>query len=108
MLAHLDPEIREKFLNRRLERFTEQTIIDRRRIEQELKRYLVKGFAFSEGERLSDTSSLAAPVFGLDKEILGVISLNGPSARMTRSRRQSIAVQLLRETRLLTRRLNKV
>lgn len=108
MLAHLDPEIREKFLNRRLGRFTEQTIIDRRRIEQELKRYLVKGFAFSEGERLSDTSSLAAPVFGLDKEILGVISLNGPSARMTRSRRQSIAVQLLRETRLLTRRLNKV
>jgi DNA-binding IclR family transcriptional regulator len=107
MLAHLDAERRKNFLRQRLERFTERTITDKRRLEQELSKYLTQGFAFSEGERLSDTSSVAAPIFGPDKEVLGVLSVTGPSIRLTRSRCKSIASTLLREARLCTQQLKK-
>ena len=107
VLAHLDSKRQKNLLSRHLERFTERTITDRRRLERELNKCLTKGFAFSEGERLFDTSSIAAPIFGPNKEILGVISVNGPSARLTRSKCNSIAPTLLRMTRLLTEQLNK-
>ncbi len=107
MLAHLDPERRKHLLSRRLERFTEQTFTDRRRLEQELHKCVTQGFAFSEGERLVGTSSVAAPIFGHDKEVLGVISVTGPSARLSPSRCKSIASTLLKTTRLLTETLNR-
>jgi DNA-binding IclR family transcriptional regulator len=105
MLAHLHPEKRKNLLSRRLERFTERTITDRGRLEQELNKCRTQGFAFSEGERLFGTSSIAAPVFGPDKGILGVISVTGPSARLTHTRCKSIASTLLKRTRLLTEQL---
>jgi DNA-binding IclR family transcriptional regulator len=107
MLAHLPPERRRDFLSQRLERFTERTITDKRRLEQELNQYLAQGFAFGEGERLADTSSIAAPIFGPDKEVLGVISVTGPSSRLTRRRCKSIAPKLKKMTRLLTEQLNQ-
>ena len=106
ILAHLDLERRKDLLSRqRLERLTERTVTDRGWLERELNKCLAQGFAFSEGERLSNTSSIAAPIFGPNKEVLGVVSVNGPSDRLTRSKRRSVAPMLLRETRLLTRRL---
>lgn len=108
ILAHLDPEKRTDLLSRqRLERLTAWTITERRRLERKLHQCLGRGFAFSEGERLANTSSIAAPVFGPNKEVLGVISVNGPSDRLPHSRCNSIAPILLRETRLVTQRLDK-
>ena len=107
MLAHLDLERRKNLLRQSLERFTERTITDKRRLEQELNKCLTQGFAFSEGERLIGTSSIAAPIFGPEKDVLGVISVTGPSARLTHRRCKSIASTLLKETRLLTQQLNK-
>lgn len=108
ILAHLDPEKRRDLLSRqRLERLTERTITERRRLERKLHQCLAQGFAFSEGERLANTSSVAAPVFGPNREVLGVISVSGPSERVTHNRCNSIAPILLRETRLVTQRLNK-
>ncbi len=107
MLAHLNPERRRDLTSQRLERITERTITDKRRFEQELNKCLTQGFAFSEGERLIGTSSIAAPILGPEKEVLGVISVTGPSVRLTRRRCKSVASTLLKETRLLTQQLNK-
>jgi len=108
LLAHLDAERRKSLLSHQpLERFTERTITDRRRLERELNKCLAQGFALSEGERLFNTSSIAAPIFGPDQEVLGVISVTGPSDRLTHGRCKSIAPILLRETRLLTERLKR-
>lgn len=107
MLAHLESERRKKLLSQRLERFTERTITDKKRLEQELNKCLAQGFAFSEGERLVGTSSIAAPIFGSDKGVMGVVSVTGPSARLTHSRCKSIASTLLKITRLLTEQLNQ-
>ena len=105
ILAHLDPAQRRKLLSQRLERFTERTITDRKRLERKLNRCIAQGYAFSEGERLPNTSSVAAPVFGPDRKILGTLAVGGPSERFTREKRNSIVPLLLRETRLLTERL---
>ncbi len=107
-LAHLDSERRKKLLGQhRLERFTEKTITDRSRLERKLSKCLARGLALSEGERLFNTSSIAAPIFGLNQEVLGVISVNGPSDRLTRSRCKSLAPLLLREARLVTQWLKR-
>jgi IclR family acetate operon transcriptional repressor len=107
VLAHLAPERRKKILYGRLERLTDRTITDRKRLERELNKCAAQGFTFSAGERLPNSSSLAAPVFGLHKEVLGIISVIGPSDRLVDSRSKSIAAALLRETRLLAERLKR-
>ena len=105
ILAHLDPAQRIKLLSQRLERFTERTITDKKRLERELNRCIAQGYAFSEGERLPNTSSIAAPVFGPRRRILGTLAVGGPSERFTREKRNSIVPLLLREARLLTEQL---
>jgi len=107
MLAYLDPEKRKKVLNQRLARFTARTITDKKRLEEDLRKCRLQGFAVSEGERLSDTSSVAVPILGPHKEVLGVISVTGPSVRLTRSRCKSIAPILQRKARLITQQLSK-
>ena len=105
ILAHLDPAQRMRLLSQRLERFTERTITDKKQLERELNRCIAQGYAFSEGERLPNTSSIAAPVFGPHRRILGTLAVGGPSERFTREKRNSIVPLLLRETRLLTEEL---
>ncbi len=72
--AHLDPPQRIKLLSQRLERFTERTITDKKRLERELNRCRAQGYAFTEGERLPNTSSVAAPVFGSGQKDLRNLS----------------------------------
>lgn len=105
ILAHLDPAERTKLLSQRLQRFTERTITDRKQLERELNRCIAQGYAFSEGERLPNTSSIAAPVFGPRRRIVGTLAVGGPSERFTREKRQSIIPLLLRESRLLSEQL---
>lgn len=105
ILAHLDPAQRAKILNQRLKRFTERTITDKKLLERELNRCLAQGYAFSEGERLPNTSSIAAPVFGTRRRILGTLAVGGPSERFTREKRNSIIPLLLRESRLLSEQI---
>jgi len=107
ILAHLPAARRKTVLSQRLERFTERTMTKRKRLEQELNRCVAQGFAFSEGERLYNTSSIAAPVFGPNREILGAISVSGPSDRLTHNKRNSIGALLLKESRLLTEQLTR-
>jgi DNA-binding IclR family transcriptional regulator len=108
VLAYLDPERRKNLLSQqRLERLTERTITDRKRLKRELNKCVAQGFAFTTGERLPSTSSFAAPVFDADQNIAGAIAVIGPSDRLAHSRYKAIVPVLLRETRLLTDRLKR-
>jgi DNA-binding IclR family transcriptional regulator len=44
-----------------------------------------QGYAYSDGERDPSCAALAAPVFGLDHELVGAVSLSGPRERFTKS-----------------------
>lgn len=108
ILAHLDPEKQKRFLRLpHLQRLTQRTIINRMQLERELKKCRRKGFTISRGERFPNTCSVAVPVFGPNREVLGVISVIGPSDRLTHSWCRSITPILLKETRLLTELISR-
>jgi IclR family acetate operon transcriptional repressor len=64
-----------------LERFTERTIVDRRELEAELARVRETGVAEAVEEREPGLSAVAAPVFGPDRELVGVLGVQGPADR---------------------------
>ena len=108
ILAHLDSEKRKEFLRQsHLDRLTQRTITDRIQLERELEKCRAKGFAISKGERFPNTSSVAGPIFGSDGEVLGVVSVIGPSDRLTSVRLREIAPVLLKEARLLTEQVRR-
>jgi DNA-binding IclR family transcriptional regulator len=108
VLAFLDSEKQKKFLRQGdLDRLTQRTITDRKHLERQLKEIRTRGFALTRGERLPNTASIAAPVFGSQSDIAGAMAVIGPSERLTHARLTEIAPVLLKEARLLTGQLSR-
>ena len=83
VLAFAPAELRAHVLAGELVRLTPLTIVDRRQLEAELHRVRAAGIAVSFGERQEGAGSVAAPVVGIDGEVVGAISACGPVARFT-------------------------
>ena len=64
-----------------LKQYTENTITSRERLHEELEAIRDRGFAYDEEERIEGIRCVAAPLQA-DGEILGAISVSGPSTRM--------------------------
>ncbi len=84
MLAFMPRDEREEYLaDQHLSPLTARTITDAARLRKELAAIAKRGFAVSFGERDDAAGSVAAPVFGHDGEIAGVISVSGPVERFS-------------------------
>lgn len=106
ILAHLSSEKRSEFLRQvELERVTRRTVVDRSRLDTQLKEVRRKGFAVSNGERWQSTASVAVPVFKSSDEVAGAMAVIGPSQRLTFARCRKVAPILLEEARLLSKQL---
>ena len=106
ILAHMDRKAREKFLKEAgSQRLGPQ---ERKSVEAKLEQCRKRGVAVTHGERDSNTTSIAAPILGPAGEVLGVISVNGPSERLTPSRVKEIASLLLDDLARLTPQLDQV
>ena len=81
ILAFLSDEEREAILTGRLARLTPDTVVDPERLRVILARIVREGVAFSQGERQPGAASVAAPVFDVDGEVCGAISVCGPIDR---------------------------
>jgi DNA-binding IclR family transcriptional regulator len=57
-----------------------------------------QGYAYSDGERDPSCAALAAPVFGLDHELIGAVSLSGPRERFTKKTIERMTKLLLEAT----------
>lgn len=79
-----------------LVRFTERTICDPRALEAELARVREQGYAEAIGEREADLTALAAPILGRSGELVAIIGLQGPTARLPAAKRQKLRAPLLR------------
>lgn len=60
---------------------TPHTVSDPARLRAELAEIAVRGVAVSRGERQPGAASVAAPVFAIDGEVVGAISVCGPVDR---------------------------
>lgn len=83
MLAFKPPGDVEKIINRHgLEPKTDNTILDRDRLMEDLERVRERGFAVSRGERIEGLGCLAVSVEGIeDGEVLGALSICAPLSR---------------------------
>ena len=105
MLAFMSEQEQAAYLeSQRLVAMTDATITQVDDLRKELKRIRAHGYATSFGEREVGAGSVAAPVFGHDRQVAGVMSLSGPSDRV-RPRIAELAKLLVRSTRAVSEEL---
>jgi IclR family transcriptional regulator, acetate operon repressor len=84
MLAFLPDQTVERVIAAGLEGMTPETILDPDELRRRLAATRASGFATSRGERQDGAGSVAAPVFGVDGEVMGAVSVCGPVSRFDR------------------------
>ncbi len=83
-LAFLPEAQREEILAPEiLSPFTANTIVDKGLLRAELEKIHANGWAISHGEWMAEASGVAAPIFDRNEEVVGVITISGPSQRFT-------------------------
>jgi IclR family acetate operon transcriptional repressor len=85
--------------------YTERTITDPEALAVELDAVRVSGVAEAVGEREPDLNALAAPVIGRGDELVAILGLQGPAARLPASTRRALRAPLRRATAELGRSL---
>jgi DNA-binding IclR family transcriptional regulator len=86
ILAFLGEEERECVLaSVPLQPFTRHTITDVAVLREEIEKIKKQGFAFSHGEWIEDASGVAAPIFGSDHDVLGELTISGPTPRFPKA-----------------------
>ena len=78
-----------------LERFTRRTIVDPAKLAAAVERVRIQGWAEAAGERERDLNAIAAPIFGMDGRLTGVLGLQGPEGRFDREARRAAVPQLI-------------
>lgn len=87
ILAHMPRERAEIIVEHNgLLEFTPQTITEPGALFEELDRIRERGYAFDNEERIQGLKCVAAPITSPDGDVLGALSISGPSSCMTGDR----------------------
>jgi DNA-binding IclR family transcriptional regulator len=79
----------------RLERFTPRTLTDPAKLAAAIEQARARGWAEAAGERERDLNAIAAPIFGADGRLGGILGLQGPEGRFDREARRAAVPTLL-------------
>ncbi len=85
--------------------FTDRTITDPGALAAELEEVRTSGIAEAVGEREPDLNALAVPVIGRGDELVAILGLQGPAARLPASTRRNLRAPLRRAASELGRSL---
>jgi DNA-binding IclR family transcriptional regulator len=96
LLATYDDERLERFLDDPLARFTPSTITTAEALRTELQRVRDQRYAVSRDEEEEGLSGISTGIHGPGDELLGVLSLGGPTQRLDRQRGRHAVDHLLR------------
>ena len=81
-LAYLDPETRKAMLTAHLlHSFTDKTITDPVKLQEEVAKIRQQGYSISHGEWTIDASGVAAPIFNQRGDMLAALTISGPTQR---------------------------
>lgn len=72
----------DEMVTESLDQLTETTITDRKVLEEAVLQTRRDGYAITTGERQSGASGLSAPVFDSQGELVGAVTVMGPTLRM--------------------------
>ena len=85
--------------------YTEHTITDPAVLAGELEAVRRQGVAEAVGERESDLNALAAPVIGRGGELVAIVGVQGPAARLPAGKRRAVRAPLRRAAEEIGRSL---
>ena len=88
-----------------LPRFTENTITDRRALDQQLADIRRRGYAVDNAEHEEGVRCIGAPIHNHEAQVVASISVSGPSQRMTPERDAEVGKLLVGKTQEISRRL---
>jgi len=88
-----------------LERYTESTLVTRESLHRHLEMVRDKGYAVDDEEFDLGVRCIAAPIFDFREKIVGSIGISGPLTRMSSSRMETLAGQVLSISRQLSDRM---
>lgn len=96
ILAFLPDDHIEKLLRKKLPKLTEFTIVDPKKIRDEIVQIRKQGYATSLGERIPGAGvGIGAPVFSSAGQIVGSVVVTIPSFRWKPGRRQRVANRVM-------------
>lgn len=79
LLAFADKEVRDKYFETvKLEKYTENTVIDKEVLKQELEDIVRKGYAVTKGERDEMTAMVSVPIYDYTGKVVASITISGP------------------------------
>lgn len=83
ILANLPPDRLEEIIDHRgLPRITENTVVDRDQLGEELSLVKEQSYSFNRDESVVGLRAVGAPVIDSDGHVLGALSISAPSNRM--------------------------
>jgi DNA-binding IclR family transcriptional regulator len=88
-----------------LERFTARTVTDPRKLAATVEQVRDQGWAEAAGERERDLNAVAAPIFGLDGGLAGILGLQGPEGRFDRDARRRAVEPLVARAHAVSKAL---
>lgn len=79
LLAYAEPAFREMYFHTvKLERYTENTVMDRDTLERELDEIRAAGYSATRGERDALTAMVSVPLFDYTGKAVATITVSGP------------------------------
>lgn len=107
-LSFLPPEKRERILKDiRVERLTPYTIVDIEDLRKEIGLIRECGYAVSRGERVEGAYSVSAPLFDFRNQVIGAISVSGPTNRFSDEKIIEYANLLVKATNQISTSMGK-
>lgn len=107
-LAFLTPEERELLLSSNLQPCTENSIVDKHDLEQELERVREQGYAIANEEFEEGLSAIASPIRDHTGRVVAAVSISGPSYRMGPERIEEFTRSLLETAQYISTQLGYV
>jgi DNA-binding IclR family transcriptional regulator len=106
LLAFAPPDVRNRVMAREsLQKLTSRTITNPKNLAQELDLTRSRGYAVSDGERVADVWSAAAPVFDHTQAVCAAIGVTGPSYRIPHRVQSKYIAKVVEKARELSLRL---
>lgn len=107
-LAFLPPEVVEPILNEPLKPCTGRTIISPARLQEELEATRQRGYAIDDGEFEEGIRAVSAPIRNIAGDVIGALSVPGPTSRMPPQRIPEIVDALLEAADAISARVVRV
>lgn len=106
LLANLPAEQIEQIIEQReLRRFTENTLVDRAELFEEMAAIRSRGAAFDNEEHEKSVRCVAAPVHDAQGRVIAAISVAGPAFRMTPERQEDLEPYVVKAAQRISQRL---